>query len=403
MSAAPQPLNHPEWDRLQRNALLVALAGLVAFIVIGVILHVAHAVESPLQFFLSYLVAYNFWLGAALGCLALLMLQHLTGGAWGLVLRRIFESGTRTLWLLLVLFVPILIGIHFLYLWAQPEQLAADEDLRATSHWWLNVPFFIGRFLVYFAIWLFLSFLLNRWSREQDEHPTLDLPRRFRHLCGPGLVLYGVTITFAAVDWVMSLEPHWYSTIYPPLFAIGQVLTGMALAIAVLLLLLSTQPQMDELLAPDVMRDIGNLLLALVMIWAYLSFSQYLLIWVGNLPEEIVWPLRRTRAGWQAIVIALIVFHFALPFLLLLSRDMKERGPRLAAIAIGILVLRFVDLFWWIEPAYTHEGQYVFWLLDVAALACVGGVWVWWFLRQLRQRPLLPLHDPYLAEMRSHD
>jgi hypothetical protein len=220
--------------------------------------------------------------------------------------------------------------------------------------------------------------------------------RRFRLLSAPGLILYGLTITFASIDWVMSLEPNWFSTIYPVLFAVGQALQGMAFAVA-MLVLLATRPPLSGVIRPAHRRDLGNLLLMFVMFWAYLSFSQLLLIWAENLPEEIPWYLRRLRDGWQWVALLLILFQFGLPFLLLLSRDVKENPRGLAAVAVLVLGMRFLDVFWWVEAAFAG-GMSFYWLLDVAALVGLGGIWVWWFLGQLKQRPLLPLHDPYLPE-----
>jgi hypothetical protein len=391
----------PEWDRLQRGALLAAAAGWAGFVIAGLVLYFAHGLTSPLQFFLSYLVAYNFWLSIALGCLVILMLQYLTGGAWGIVIRRVAESGSRTLLPLALLFVPLLFGLGSLYLWAQPEVVRESEDLQHKSTY-LNVPWFVARTAGYFVVWFLLAYLLNKWSADQDRDGASVPQRRFRLLSAPGLVLYGGTITFAAVDWVMSLEPYWYSTIYPVMFATGQVLTGFAFAIAVVILL-AARPPLSEVITPRHLRDLGSLLLAFVLFWAYMSFSQFLLIWVGNLPEEVPWYLRRSRGGWEWVVVVIALFHFSLPFLLLLSRDVKEDRRRLVLVAVGLLLMRFIDVFWWIEPAYPHEGQYVFWLLDIAAVVGLGGVWVWWFVRQLRCRPLLPFNDPYYPEAVAHE
>jgi hypothetical protein len=312
------------------------------------------------------------------------MLQYLTGGRWGALLRRLLESSSRTLILLAVLFVPVLLGVNYLYKWTH-------EDLGHRSYY-LNVPAFAARALVYFAVWVTISFFLNRWSRGEEGEP----PRRFRLLSAWGLVLFGLTITFASIDWVMSLEPHWYSSIYPVLFATGQVMAGLAFAVAVLLLL-ATYPAVGRWLGPAPLRDLGNLLLAFVMLWAYMAISQFLLIWSGNLPEENVWYIKRSEHGWQVVALALAVLHFTLPFLLLLSRDVKQSRGGLLAVAGLILVMHFVDVLWWVQPAF-EGGLYFWWLLDVVALAGLGGVWVWWFLWQLRQRPLVPLHDPALAE-----
>jgi hypothetical protein len=401
VSTAEHPLTRPEWAQARRTALVVALAGAAVFVGAGAVLHLARGITSPRQFFLSYLVAYTFWLGTGLGCLALLMVQHLTGGRWGLVIRRVLESGSRTIVLLALLFVPVVLGAYLgdLYLWVHPDP--HDEDLLHKTQWYLTIPGFVIRAVVYFVVWLLLAFVLSRWSREQDDNAAFP-PRRFRLLSGPGLVLYGLTITFASIDWVMSLNPNWYSTIYPPLFATSQVLNGLAFAILVFLLLAAHRP-LSETLDPQLLRDLGNLLLAFIMIWAYLSFSQFLLVWVGNLPEETPWYLQRGRYGWQWVALALFLLNFAVPFLLLLQREVKERPRRLAAIAVLVLVMRLVDVFWWVEPAYAHEGQYAFFLLDLAAWAAVGGVWVWWFLGQLESRPLLPRHDPILPAVLRHE
>jgi hypothetical protein len=409
VSTAEHPLTRPEWQHARVVALLVAAGGAAAFVVVGALLHLVGHITVPRQFFQSYLVGYLFWLGVALGSLVLLMIQHVTGGAWGVVLRRVVESGSRTLWLLALLFVPILLGAWLgrLYLWADADVVARDPDLQQKVKWYLNVPFFAVRAVLFFAAWLLFAFILNRWSLRQDADAAFP-PRRFRLLSGPGLAVYGFTITFASIDWVMSLNPHWYSTIFPPLFATGEVLTGLAFAITVLLLLSAYRP-LAGVLYPQLMRDLGNLLLAFVMLWAYMSFSQFLLIWVGNLPEETPWYLQRgfqLRLGWadpyRWVALALLLFHFAVPFLLLLQRDIKDKARYLAAIAVGLMALRFLDIFWWVEPTYDHAGQYLFWLLDLAALAGIGGLWVFCFLGELQTRPLLPVNDPGLPRVLEH-
>jgi len=373
------------WERIRQRSLLAGIIGLACCLLAALI--------SPAHALRAYLVAFNFWLGIALGCLVLLMLQHLTGGIWGLVLRRVFEAATRTLGLLALLFVPLLLGLPRLYEWVD----STDPHL-VEKDWYLNVPFFIARAAAYFVIWLVIAFFLNQWSAAQDQGPFNS--RRFRLLSGPGLVLYGGTITFASIDWVMSLEPHWYSTMFPVLYAAAQILQGMAFSVA-LLVYIGSQPAIEALLGPTQRRDLGNLLLAFVMMWAYLSFSQFLLIWSENLPEEIPWYLRRTRGGWQWLALLLIVFQFALPFVLLLSREIKENPRRLAAVALLVLAMRYLDLFWWIEPAF-EDGVSIYILVHVAAMIGLGGIWIWYFLNQLAKRPLLPLHDPSLLGEPSH-
>jgi hypothetical protein len=382
----------PEWDHLQQRALVVGAAGLIVC--------AAVAFFHPAALARSYLVAYNFWLGIGLGSLAIVMIYHLTGGGWGLVVRRLLESATRTLPLLALLFVPLLLGLHRLYSWTNPEQMVGDAVLEHKAIY-LNIPFFFVRAVVYFAVWITLAFFVNRWSRQQDEVSDAGLPRRFQLLSGHGLVLYGLTITFASVDWVMSLEPHWFSTIFAVVFGTGQVLGAFAFAIAALTLLASRPPLRDIVSAAH-LQDLGSLLLAFVMVWSYVSFSQFLLIWSGNLPDEISWYLPRFQGGWQWLGVGLVLCQFALPFLLLLSRDIKRNPRALAAIAVFTLVMRFIDLLWEIVPAFPPSDLVGHWL-DIAgavvAAIGVGGVWLAVFLWQLKKLPLVPLHDPVLAEM----
>jgi hypothetical protein len=387
-TAAAPPTAHP-WDRVQNAALVVGAA--------GVLLCVAGAVVSPAHFFRAWLVGFNFWLGVALGCMVLLMVQHLTGGAWGILLRRILEAGSRTLLPLAVFAVPLLFGLRLLYpMWADPDR-AKDIPEVAHKSVYLNVPGFVIRLAIYFVVWLVLAAFLNRWSARQDEDAPAGVgsERRFRLLSAPGLALYGLTITFASVDWLMSLEPRWYSTIYPVVFGVGQALEGIAFA-ALVLVFLAAYPPLSAVVRPVHFRDVGNLLLLFVMMWAYVSFSQYLLIWAENLPEETPWYLRRLRGGWGWVALLLVFFQFVAPFVFLLFRDVKEDPRRLAGIARLVLVMRFVDVCWWTEAAFQDVSWYV--LLDVAAAAGMGGLWLWWFLWQLGRRPLLPLHDPFLPE-----
>lgn len=400
MSTAATPSDHPEWARVQRGALVVAGAGLLACVV--------GALVDPDRLFRSYLVAFLFVLGLSLGSMAIVMLQHLTGGAWGLVLRRPLESAARTLPLVAVLFVPVAVGLSSLYEWARPESEWAkiyrearhDEGFSKADY--LSPNLFYLRAVVYFVAWLLLAFFLNRWSREQDQGRDPSLPRRFRLLSAPGLVVYGGTITLAAVDWVMSLQPDWSSTIFGVLLGTGQVLSAFAFAIAVLVLL-AEHPPLRDVILPGHLRDLGNLMLAFVMLWAYMSFSQFLLIWAGNLTEEIPFYLYRGQGGWQWVAAALALFQFALPFVLLLSRDVKTGRRRLIGVAILVLVMRFVDLYWIVMPAFgkgEEIGIHVHWL-DLGALLLLGGAWLAWFLWQLGRAPLLPVGDPFLGDVRE--
>jgi hypothetical protein len=371
--------------RAQLPALVVGLAGLAAA---GI-----GAVLSPTQFFRSYLVAYLFWFGLALGSMAILMIQFVTGGRWGASIRRVLESATRTLPLMLLLFLPLMLGIGHLYEWAHPAQVARDPLLQGKSGY-LNVTFFLVRAGLYFAVWLLVARLLNRWSLEQDDIREPAYSRRLENLSRGGLLLYGLTMTFASIDWVMSLEPHWFSTIYGILFVGGQVLSAFAFVIPVLVLLSDRWP-LSEIISADLFHDLGKLLLAFVMLWAYFAFSQLLIIWSGNLPEEIPWYLNRLHGGWQWIGVGQIALHFALPFFVLLSRDLKRNGRLLALLAVGVVGMRFVDLYWLVTPSF-EPGHLAVHVLDLLTLVGVGGVWLAAFLWQLQGRPLMPLMDPAL-------
>lgn len=385
----PQNLSTPpEIRRFQHRAFIVGGAGLL-LTVLGALLY-------PAQFFHSWLISFMLVAGLTLGSLALVMLQYLSGGAWGLVIRRVLEAATRTLPLLVLLFLPLLFGLPQLYAWARLD--GAPTALLLHKRVYLNVPFFLLRAVLYFGVWLTLAFFLNKWSREQDEGTTspgaTSLPRRFQLLSSGGLIVYALTMTFAAVDWVMSLEPEWFSTMFGLLVIGGQALSALAFVIAVLVMLARFEP-LARALTPNHLHDLGKLMLAFVMLWAYFSFSQFLIIWSGNLPEETPWYVRRLHGGWQYIGLALVLLHFVLPFALLLSRDLKRHGRRLTLVALLVIVMRFVDLFWLIAPSLRTERLAVHWL-DVAALIGIGGVWLGAFAWQLQRRPLLPLRDPEL-------
>jgi hypothetical protein len=379
--------NNVSFNRYVRLFLIVGLVALA--------LSLLGALITPQQFFQSYLFAYVFWIGLVIGCLAVLMMQYVTGGAWGIILRRILESATRTLPLLLLLFLPLLLGLHRLYSWTHADVVAANPLLQHKQSF-LNVPFFLIRAAVYFICWFIFVVLLNRWSREQDEGDEVQKAWWLEHISGPGLFVLAVTLTLAMIDWVMTLEPEWYSTIYPVIYMAGDVLAALAFGVGIVLLLSRSAPFVYVMRAKH-WRDLGNLLLTFVMLWAYCAFSQYLLIWSGNLGEEIKWYLPRKSGGWGWIALALILFHFFIPFFMLLSRDVKERRPLLLTLIVIVLVLRFVDIYWFVAPAFSPFHFTVSWLDFVIPIG-MGGIWLAFFTMQLAKRPLLPLNDPYAEE-----
>lgn len=352
------------------------------------------------QFYQSYLLGYVFWVGLALGSLALLALHHLVGGGWGFAIQRLLESATRTLPLLVLLFVPIFFGMRELYLWANPEKIAADAILQHKTPY-LNVNFFWIRTAAYFAIWMILIFFINKWSLDQDRSANPSLANRLQKISGPGILLYVLTLTFASIDWVMSLDPHWFSTIFGFVFVIGQAVLTMAFAIVAVNWLAPHKP-LSEVLRTQHFHDLGNLLMAFVMLWAYISLSQFIIIWSGNLPEEITWYLHRLHGGWQWLALGIVVFHFALPFVLLLSRRTKRRIEILSKVALAMIFMRLVDLFWIVAPNFHPEKLSIHWM-DILAPLGIGGLWLATFVWQLKERALLPINDPRMHEAFRHE
>jgi len=383
----PPQLGHT-LHRVQQRSLIVGGVALV--------LCILGALSSPDQFFRSYLFSYLFYLGMTLGCMALVMLQYLTSGSWGIIIRRITESATRTIPLLAFLFIPILIGIPRLYSWSHDEIVKRDPLLQH-KHLYLNVPFFIVRVLIYFVGWWIFAHFLNKWSHEQDTTGRDPRARRLQLLSGPGIIFYALSVTFASVDWVMSLDPHWFSTIFGLIFVVGQGLSALSLCIAFLVILSREGGPLEGVIGPSHLQDIGKLLLTFTMLWAYFAFSQFLIIWAGNLTDEIPWYLARLKGGWQWIGLLLVVFHFAFPFAMLLSRNLKRAGSKLIGIAALVILMRFVDLFWIVAPDASKGGLRVHWM-DLLAPIAIGGLWLGAYLFQLQKWPLLPVRDPHLEE-----
>ena len=389
--------------RFQQSALVIGVVALIA--------GAAGAATNLDQFFRSWLIGFLFCLSLSLGCLGLLMLQHLSGGQWGLVGRRVFEAGTRNMPLVVMLFIPVVFGLKSIFLWADSAKVQADHILQLKAPY-LNVTFFIIRAVVYFAFWLVCVWLLNRWSAEQDQGVAMTKldSVRFRKLSAPGLLFLVLTVTFASIDWIMSVDPHWFSTIFGLLTVTGYGLSALALTIIVLSVMAPELPGAH--LTARQFHDLGKLLLAFVMLWAYLSFSQFLIIWSGNLPEEIPWYIQRVRGSWGFVAILLVVGHFALPFALLLSRNLKRRASTLAKLAFFVLAMRLIDLIWLIAPTFSHStagetgahvtGFPIHWM-DFAIPIGLTAIWLFLFVRQLRSRALFPANDPYFKEAFAHD
>jgi hypothetical protein len=386
-------------NRLPRSLRIAGLVAL-ALAILGLFL-------DPPQFWRAYLLAHTFWLQIGLGCLGMVMLHHLVGGRWSARILRLMETGAMTLPLMAVLFVPLLLGLTTLYPWANSELVAHSELLQAKTAY-LNIPFFLVRAAIYFGVWLALAYFLNRWSLERDRTGAPYLSARMRRLSAAGMILYVLTATFAAFDWMMSLEPEWFSSAYGLLWIAGQATAALALAILGLRYLIKEEalPNPDDsgglsagLDSPhrvQAVNDLGNFLLGFVMIWAYLAFSQFLIIWSADIPEEGVWYAHRSQGGWLEVGLVLIALHFALPFLVLLSRRAKRSLQWLAVLAGVIVFARLTDMVWLIVPAFHPTGVYFHWL-DLVLLIAVGAGWAAMFLAQWTGKAPLPRHDPRLA------
>ncbi len=391
MSAALPDLDlmaPPAVEKWQRNALVVGVLGTVGAIIGWIV--------EPLEFYRSFLLGYMWCIGLTLGCMAILMVYHLTGGAWGTVARRILEAGMRTLPMMIVLFVVLLIGIHRLYPWSRADVLATDPDVRRIAAQYLSPGFFIFRAVLYFIAWSALVVALGKISDRQDRPPEVNFDVRLRRISGPGLVLYGFTITLASVDWVMSLDPHWTSTIFGLIFMAGQGLLTLCFVVLMGSALVRYKP-LSEAWKPDQFHDHGKLMMAFTMMWGWFALSQWLIIWAGNLPDEITWYLYRTRGGWQVWGFLLIFVEFAIPFAFLLSRQIKKDWRSLRWIALWIIAARYMDLYYFVLPNFDDRKGHLHysWLNAVVPLG-MAGLWMAFFFYNLRRRPLLALYDEHV-------
>lgn len=369
--------------------------------IIGLIGSAVGYFVAPDYFFRAGLVGCVFWVGISLGCLAISMLGHLTGGDWQVVIRRVLEASARVVPVPLILLFLLLLagGMSHLYEWADPGKVQADHVLQLKQPY-LNPTAFYIRLAIYFVIWSGLAYWLSGLSRRQDQTQDLSLISRMKMISAPGLIIYVLSLTFASVDWLMSLQPHWFSTIFGFYLVASQALAGFAFLI-IIAVLLSRRGPMEGIYQPRHFHDWGKLTFAFVMIWMYFSYSQWLITWAGNLPEEISFFLARIRGGFGLLTLLIVLFHFVVPFSLLLSRDLKRNGRSLVLVAGTLLLMRWVELFWQVEPAFHERHAANDWLYVVVPLF-IGGVWLFFFSRQLGSRPLLPIHDPYLPEAIAH-
>ncbi len=387
-----------EVSRWQSIALGIGAVGLIIWLV-GASMDTERALRG-------WLLGFIFWGGISVGSLGILILQYLTGGAWGVVIRRTVEAGSRTLWFVAFLFAPLMLGIQYLYHWATT---VGDKivDHRAP---YLNPTSWGLRAILYFAIWFVMVYFLNKWSAQQDATTNPEDSAKFlgkaTRFCGPTMVVFALVVTFASIDWTMSLDKHWYSTIWGFLYIASWALSAFAFVIALSANLADKAP-MNRIFGKKHFHDIGKLMLALVMVWAYFNLSQFLIIYSGNLPEETPWYLARMKGMWGVIGIFLILFHFAFPFILLLSRDIKRNAKWLSMLAILILFMRIVDLFYQIAPTAlegeaAYSGAFHLSAWDFVGPIAIGGLWLWWFFGELKKRPMIPPQDPFTENAIQH-
>lgn len=382
----------PELDsRLKRIQSIATVIG-----VVGVAASAFGAMKSPAAFYSSYLLAFIFWLGVTTGPLAFQFVHHLVAGAWSFFTRRMMEAATRLLPFMALAVIPIIVGMPHLYRWLTPEWREEHEHLWFKIHY-LSQCGFIGRTVLFFVLWMVLAFILNCWSAKQDTTKDPKYEKYLRKMSGVGLVIYVLTVTFASFDWIMSLEPDWYSSMYGPLFFIGQGLTTITLCIVFMRLLAQHKPFVG-LVKPVHFHDLGNLAFAFTILWGYMSIAQYLIIWCANLPEEVVWYMNRNHDEWPWVASCLVLCNFFIPFFILLFRNSKLQSRYLIWVCVWILCMRFVDLYWLIAPTFRKSPLELRWL-DLSTVAGIGGIWISLFIWQFRRRPLLPQGDNRFANL----
>lgn len=353
----------------------------------------AWAIFDPVQAARSWLVAFLFWLAVPLGSLGILSIHHVAGGRWGAVIRRPLEAAVAGLPLMALFFLPVAAATPWLFEWADPAHVAHDPILQAKAPY-LNLPFFYLRSGLYFAIWCALGAGLLRASRREDaDGRTTAGPdaSRLEYLGRASILLYGLTMSFAAVDWVMSLEPHWFSMVFGLLLIAGQAVAAFSFTIPITMWL-DRLGDLGSFLGSRQRRDLGTFLFGFVMVWAYLVLSQLLIIWSANNPEEIPWYLVRSTGGWWWLGAALFLFHFILPFIILLGRDAKNNAVLLSRLAIFLLACRFAEILWLVLPAW-HPTGFTFHPLDVVMPTALGGMLLWWICRHLASRPVIAVND----------
>lgn len=382
----------PEFRLGNRAASIERVSGAIG--VIGLLLCVLGFFLNHTAFFQSYLFAFIYWSGFALGGLGVLLMGHTVGGRWCATARRFLEAQMRTLWLVALMIIILLLGLHDLYPWTHISSFPelADRQVMYHKQGYLNIPFFIGRVILYFAVWWFWGMRVRRMADRQDETGDPTLRERMRAFSAPGVLVFTMTGTFAYIDWILSADAQFFSTVYGAMILIGDVLQTFALTILVMIFSSKTD-RFGGRINSIILHDLGNLMFAFTIFWTYLTASQLIIVWPANLPQELVWYLNRVHGFWKYFALATALSMFAIPFLALLSQARKRDPRRLMKVCIWLLVARIIDIYWIVLPTYRRHGFSMSWM-DFAAFFGLGGIWLYVFLRELRRRPLLPLRDP---------
>ncbi|MBD3377187.1 hypothetical protein GF406_19310 [candidate division KSB1 bacterium] len=377
----------PETGALSRISLIIG-AVFLALSVIGFFV-------DKNQFFFSYQVAFTFWLSIGLGGLFLTLLHHVFGATWSIVLRRIMETIMSVLPWMVLFFLPMLLGLHELFHWTHSDAVAHDPLLQQKQPY-LNVPFFIIRAVIYFSVWIYLARWFYKKSVDQDKEYDHKQAHRLRQVAAPAIILFALTLTFAAFDWMMSLDPHWYSTIYGVYYFAGSTLATISILI-IFTRTIQAKGGMKNVLNLDHYHDMGKMLFTFVVFWAYIAFSQYFLIWYANIPEETLYYFHRWEGNWKTISLIIVFGKFVIPFLILITRSSKRNLTFLTTISLWLLLMQWLDLYWMIMPTLHPHSTHFSWL-DVTTLLGIGGVFVGLFFNKVQKQEIVPVNDPKLPQ-----
>lgn len=382
----------PEFRLGPKAASIERVSGIIG--VIGALLCVLGFFINRAVFFQSYLFAFIYWGGFAIGGLGVLLMGHTVGGRWCATARRFLEAQMRTLWLVAIFTIILLLGLNYLYPWTHINTLPdiADQNVLKHKHGYLNIPFFLARVVIYFAVWWFWGMRVRNMADRQDETGDPTLRERMRAFSAPGVLVFVLTASFAYIDWILSADAQFFSTVYGAMILIGDVLQCFALTILAMIFA-SRGDRFGGRVNAAILHDLGNLMFAFTIFWTYLTASQLIIVWPANLPQELVWYLNRVHGFWKYFALVTALSMFAIPFLALLSQARKRNPRRLMKVCIWLLVARIIDIYWIVEPTYRRHGFWMYWT-DFAAFFALGGIWVYVFLGELRRRPLLPLRDP---------